>query len=342
MRIAQLMAGAPHGGAELFFERLCAALHASGDEVLPAIRGEPARLRRLQEAGLAPRRFGYRGRLDLATRFRLSRALARFAPDIAIAWMGRAAAAAPTGRWVLAGRLGGRYDLARFARCRHLIGNTAGLAHWIAQEGWPAARVHHLPNFSPDLAGAAPARPGVPDGAKLVLALGRLHPNKAYDTLVAAVATLPGVHLLIAGTGPEEARLRRLARQSGAGARIHLAGWRTDQAALLAGCDVFCCPSRIEPLGNVVLEAFSAARPVVACRSDGPVELIEDGADGVLVPIDDARHLACAIGALLEDPARARRLAQAGRAAYEDRHAAPRVLSLWRRSLADMVAEGQG
>ena len=330
------MAGAPNGGAELFFERLATAQHDAGDAVLPLIRRNPARAARLSAAGLAPLQLPFGGPLDLLTRPRLRAALRRFAPAVAVAWMNRAARHAPTGPWVLAGRLGGYYDLRYYRRCDHLIGNTRGIVDWIIRQGWPAARAHHLPNFSPDLAGAPPAALPTPPGAPVILALGRLHPNKAFDILVRALPHLPGAHAVIAGDGPERSALLSLAAQEGVSSRLHLLGWRSDQAALLAACTVLACPSRHEPLGNVVLEAFSAARPVVAADAAGPVELIQPGVTGLLVPRDDPRALAGALAALLADPARAASLSAAGRACYERAHHPAAVLHRWHEALAAM------
>ncbi len=338
LRSAHLLGARGDGGAEAFFERLTVALAAAGDPVLPLIRANPARAARLAAGGLAPVQLGFGGPLDLLTRPRAARHLRAFRPAIVVAWMGRAARHAPRGNWVLAGRLGGYYDLRRFAHCRHLIGNTPGVTAWIRAQGWPAERVHHLPNFAADLAGATPARPDIPPGARLIVALGRLHTNKAFDVLIRALARLPGVHALIAGEGPERGALEALARAEGVADRLHLPGWRRDTAALLAAADVFVCPSRHEPLGNVVIEAFSAARPVVASDIDGPAALIAQDRTGLKVPPDDPAALAEAIAALLDDPARAARLAAAGRAAFEADHAAAPVLARWRAGLAGMCA----
>jgi glycosyltransferase involved in cell wall biosynthesis len=334
MRIAQVMAGAPTGGAEVFFERLTIALAAAGETVLPVIRRNAARAERLSCASIAAVQLGFGGPFDLFTGPRLRTALRQFAPRVAVAWMNRAARFAPRGDWVLAGRLGGYYDLAYYRRCDHLIGNTRGLVDWITRQGWAAARVHHLPNFSPDMANAAPASLDLPNGVRIVLAMGRLHPNKGFDVLVRALPALPGVHAVIAGEGPERAALLALARREGVADRLHLLGWRADTAALLAAADLLVCPSRHEPLGNVVIEAWSARRPVVAGAADGPRELITQGSDGVLVPPEDAKTLAGAIGSVLDDPACTLALAEAGRLRYEAEHAEAPVVARWRQFLA--------
>jgi glycosyltransferase involved in cell wall biosynthesis len=334
MRIAQVMAGAPTGGAELFFERLTIALAASGETVLPVVRRNAARAARLSLAGLEPLQLGFGGLLDLSTGSRLRAALRRFEPSVAVAWMSRAASFTPRGDWVLVGRLGGYYDLRHYRHCDHLVGNTRGIVDWITRQGWPAARVHHLPNFSPDMAGAAPAPLGLRDDARIVLALGRLHPNKGFDVLVRALPALPGVHAVIAGDGPERATLLALAAREGVGDRLHLPGWRSDTSALLAAAELLVCPSRHEPLGNVVIEAWSACRPVVAAAADGPSELVAPGSDGILVPRESAEALADAIAGLLNDNVRAKALADAGRLRYEADHAEAPVVARWRHFLA--------
>ncbi len=330
------MAGAPMGGAELFFERLSAAMRAAGDAVLPVIRRDAGRAARLAESGLSPVGLRFGGALDLLTRPRLRSVLRQFAPRVVVAWMNRAAHMTPRGDWVMAGRLGGYYDLRYYRRCGHLIGNTRGITAWIVAQGWPAERVHHLPNFAPDLLGARPAALPTPPGARVLLALGRLHMNKAFDVLVRALPFMPGVHAVIAGDGPERSALETLARDQRVSDRLHLLGWRTDQAALLAACDALVCPSRHEPLGNVVIEAFSARRPVVAADAAGPTELIRPGEDGLLAPREDARALADTIHAVLENPALASRLAAAGRARFTAEYAAAPVVHRWRTALAAM------
>ena len=318
----------------MFFERLSAAMHAAGDTVLPVIRQDAGRAGRMAAAGVAPEELGFGGAFDLVTPGRLTRVLRRFEPAVVVAWMNRAARAIRQNGWVTAGRLGGYYDLKNFRRCEHLIGNTQGIVAWVREQGWPAERVHYLPNFAPDLAGAAPAT--LPEGP-VVLALGRLHRNKGFDLLIRAMAMVPGAALVIAGDGPERAALGALARDEAVAERVHFAGWRQDTGALLAGCDVLVCSSRHEPLGNVVIEAFSAGRPVVAAAVAGPVELIDPGRTGLLVPPEDPARLAAAIRTVLGDRALSAGLAEGGRAEWARSFAEAPVVARWQATLAGMA-----
>lgn len=339
MRIAQIMAGAKAGGAEGFYERLTIALHAAGEDVLPVIRKDAARAARLAAAGLGPVQLGFGGPLDVLTRPRLSLLLRHHRPQVAVAWMNRAAKHTPKGDYTLVGRLGGYYDLKYYKRCDHLVGNTRDLVRWMVERGWPADRAHYLPNFADDLAGLPPAGLGLTPGAPRLLALGRLHRNKGFDTLLRALALLPGAELAIGGEGPERKALEALARELGVAARVRFLGWRHDAGALLAGCDVFVCSSRHEPLGNIVLEAWSAGKPVVAVASQGPAALITHGVDGFLTPPELPEALAQDIGTLLADPALAARLGAGGRAAWEAGYAPGPVVARWRAFLQD-VAKG--
>jgi len=137
--------------------------------------------------------------------------------------------------------------------------------------------------------------------------------------LIRALAELPDAFLWLAGEGEERAALTALAEKTGTGERIRFLGWRDDTAALLAASDVLVCPSRVEPLGNVVIEGWAHRRPVVAAAAAGPAWLIEDQPTGLLAPIDDPAALAASIRRVLGDTALAARMVDAGRRAYEER-----------------------
>ena len=269
------MAGAEFGGAEAFFSRLVPALAGAGVEQRVVIRRHRQRAARLREAGLEPVELAFGGPLDLLTPLRLKRQIKAFKPDIVLTWMNRATAKAPRGDFVHVGRLGGYYDLKYYAACDHLIANTEDIVRYLVEEGWSEAQVHCLPNFVDAAKAPSFDRKAlyVPDGAPLVLALGRLHRNKAFDVLIEALAKVPGAYLCLAGEGPCRGELETLAERLGVKPRIRFLGWREDTAPLFAAADVLVCPSRHEPLGNVVVEAWAHDVPVIAaeeCRTRRP------------------------------------------------------------------------
>src|SRR5579862_190480 len=312
------MAGAKHGGAEAFFERLAIALNRAGEEQKIVIRHDPAREARLRQAGLEPVALPFGGLFDFDTKPQLAQIIAAFRPRVVLTWMNRATRLCPRGDFVHVARLGGYYDLRYYRDCDHLIGNTRALTAWLVSQGWPESRVHYLPNFAASAEAAPVARATLhtPEGAPLALALGRLHPNKSFDKLLAAVARVHGLHLWLAGEGALAAELRRLTALLRIEDRVHFLGWREDVSALLAACDMLVCPSRIEPLGNTIIEAWAARKPVVAAASSGPAELIVDGKNGLLVPVGDVGALAEAMRQLVADKALATAIANSGRETF--------------------------
>ena len=303
MRVMQVLGSAAQGGAEGFFERLVLALHRAGVMQHTLIRPSAEREAILKAGGLEPALAPFGGVFDFQTPGIFRREIAKFRPDIVFTWLNRASAAAPKGKFVHVARMGGYYDLKYYRSADHLIGNTQDIRDYLVAKGWPAERAHYVPNFV-DGGEAAPeprARHRTPEDVPLVLALGRLHENKAFDVLLRSFPAVPRAHLWIAGTGPEHDKLLALLEAHDLKDRVHLLGWRRDVAKLFAACDVFVCPSRHEPLGNVVLEAFAHSRPVVAARSQGPGMLIEDGKSGLLVPVDDQSALAAALTRMIDD-----------------------------------------
>ncbi|MDZ4321912.1 MAG: glycosyltransferase, partial [Phenylobacterium sp.] len=163
-----------------------------------------------------------------------------------------------------------------------------------------------------------------------LLAMGRLHEAKAHDVTLNALTELPDAYLWIAGTGPEEARLKALAVALGVAPRVRFLGWRNDPSALYRAADVCVFPSRFEPLGNVVIQAWAHGLPVAAAASQGPGALIRDGEDGLLVPVDDPEALAVAVRRLLDDPMLRIRLAQNGLDRVEADFSQASVVAQWR------------
>jgi glycosyltransferase involved in cell wall biosynthesis len=126
-----------------------------------------------------------------------------------------------------------------------------------------------------------------------------------------------------------------LAQALGVEPRVRFLGWRTDASALYRAADLCVFPSRYEPLGNVVIQAWVHGLPVVAAASKGPASLIRDGHDGLLVPIDDAPALATAIRRALGEPLLRAGMADAGLARVATQFSQAAVIAAWRTLFAD-------
>jgi glycosyltransferase involved in cell wall biosynthesis len=332
MRVVQAMAGAATGGAEAFFMRLVPALSEVGVEQAAIIRSHTQRAEELALAGIATRQLRFGGPLDLVSRVGYAQAIRQADPDIVMTWMSRASGRCPAGRHVQIGRLGGFYDLKYYRRCKHLVGNTQGIVDYIVGQGWPADRAHMISNFV-DTGFAVPIPRedlDTPADVPLLLAMGRLHPNKAFEVLIDALVDVPEAWLWLAGNGPLDKLLRSHARDCGVLDRIRFLGWRDDIGSLLASADILVCPSRHEPLGNVILEGWARSVPVVAAASQGPSELIVDGETGLLARVDDAIELAEKINQALGDQTAASAMTERALADYEARFSKQAIVGQFR------------
>lgn len=172
---------------------------------------------------------------------------------------------------------------------------------------------------------------GVPEDAHVVFCSGRAQPYKGIQVAIEAAALLRAdggvedVHLAYAGDGPYLAGLRALAAERGLD-NVHFLGRRTDVPALLGGATVAVVPSLwAEAFGLTVVEAMAAGVPLVASRTGGIPELVEDGKTGILVPPGDACALADAIRLLLDRPALRATMSLAGQIAAQRRFSLERA-----------------
>ncbi len=165
---------------------------------------------------------------------------------------------------------------------------------------------------------------GIPAEAFCVLFVGRLQLQKSVDTLLRAAAILkpqvPGLVVAIIGDGTERDALLTLSGRLGTTDAVQFRGVTARPERWFAAADVFALPSVFEGFGLVVLEAFRAGLPVVASGIEGPAELIEDGANGLLVPPRSEAALAERILALHRDPALRQRLGESGRQGFTSRY----------------------
>ena len=321
MKVLQLMAGGKEGGAELFFTRLVCALDEKNIDQLLVVRNHHARNRLFRKNNIPFHEIRYGNLFDIYSRFRLQKIAKAYRPDIVMSWMNRASSFSPRGPWVNVGRLGGYYNLKYYKNCQYLVCNTRDICNFVMTHGWPEHKIRYIPNFVDEVKLPPIERSEfkTPLDVPLIVSVGRLHRNKAIDTLIAAMAEVSGAYLWIVGTGPEEKKLMKMVRDLELQNRVRFLGWLDKVSPVYAAADIFVCPSRHEPLGNVVLEAWEQGVPVVATMSEGPGELISDQVNGLLVPVDKPVAMAEAIKKLVIDKSLARRLVSEGRKIYEER-----------------------
>ena len=308
-----MLAGAPTGGAETFFVTLVTAFAGAGVEQRAVIRRNPERAALLRSAGVPVQEAAFAKWLDLRTRATLRREVSRFDPDVALAFMNRAADRMPDGRHLKLARLGGFYDIKYYRRCDHLVCITHGIRRHVIGQGWPEERAHYIGNFAEtdDAPAADRAAFDTPADAPLVFTPCRLHAAKAIDVLLRAVARLDGVYLWVAGDGPDRAALSALAAELGVASRVRFLGWRVGTGAFFRAADVVAFPSRHEPFGTVSLEAWAYGKPLVTTDVDGPAELVRPDEDALMVPRDSVDYLAAGLRRVIEDRGLAARLVAA-------------------------------
>jgi glycosyltransferase involved in cell wall biosynthesis len=218
-----------------------------------------------------------------------------------------------------------------------LADRVVAISHAVAENVMGGARANGLtvvPNaveagfFEP--AGSREAcrlRLGLRPGVPLVGVPGTLRPMKGHEFFLNAavdvLSEIPDCHFGLTGHGEASyrAELERQVRRLGIGARVRFLGTLEDMRAFYAACDVACIPSRAEPFGRVVIEAFAAGVPVVASAVGGIRETVSHECNGLLVRYGDVGGLAAALVRLLTDEAcRARLAEQAAKDAREHYH----------------------
>ncbi|PZG11969.1 glycosyltransferase family 4 protein [Nonomuraea aridisoli] len=199
----------------------------------------------------------------------------------------------------------------------------------------PGTPVVHIPNAVPRTRGGRSRQVN-----PVVVAAGRLVPQKGFDLLIRAFAQVVAEHpewrLRVFGTGPRRGELAGLVERYGLRRHVELPGRTRRLEQEMAGASVYALSSRFEGLPMVMIEAMAHALPVVAfdCPT-GPGDVLTDGVDGVLVPPGDVDGLAAALKRVIAD--RELRVRMGAAAAETAKlYAAERVMPLWERLFADL------
>ncbi len=325
VRILHIMAGNGNGGAEVYSTDVMLALHEKGighniDQCV-VMRETAPRYQELKAAGIRMAPEALHNPFRPWQRHKMKQVIAREKPDIIHCWMRRAASLVPA----LAAKNGpligwfGNYEVIKhYAHCTDYVGVTKDIIAHTIREGVKPEDATYIPTFPSVIDAPALDRAtlNTPANAKVILTLSRLHPKKGLDTLMHATKDFADCYLWLAGDGPMQKELETLAAKLGIESRVRFLGWRTDRGALLKAADICAMPSNYEPFGTVILEAWSAKVPFVACESAGPAAHIVNEHNGMMVPINDAPALGAAIRRVLDDNALQEKMVANGYAEY--------------------------
>ncbi|MES9815483.1 MAG: glycosyltransferase [Candidatus Thiodiazotropha sp.] len=323
----QLIGSKSFGGAERWFQRFSLALAELGHPTEIAVR-RGHELDGDHWSGLSRHALPMRTVWDPLSRFEVRRLVRRLQPDIVQTYMGRATRLthlSPAGNTVHVARLGGYYKVDGYRHADAWIGNTKGICDYLLQAGLPKNRVFHLYNFAelpvPGLPPESLKRDlGIPEDAWVLMTPGRFVPFKGHRFLLDALAGLPAVVAgrpvwqVIFGDGPLKQALHDQARASAIDERIVWAGWQLNPDAYYRLADLIVFPSTYaEPFGNVIIEAWGYAKPLVTSASMGASEVVRHEEDGLIFECENALALSQAIERALNDDALRQGMAENGR-----------------------------
>ena len=211
------------------------------------------------------------------------------------------------------------------AHADHLTATGLRLANATLRYAPRAKPVTVVP-YGVDLARFQPVQNGARQSDVVVGAGARLSQEKGLDVLLRAVARLitagRPLRVVLAGDGPERARLVRLAGELGIAERVLFLGEvpHEEVPAVLAGLDIFAMPSLAEGFGVAALEAQAMELPVVASNVHGIPDVVDDGRTGLLTPPGDVALLADAIDRLAGDAGLRAEMGRAGRTFVQERY----------------------
>jgi glycosyltransferase involved in cell wall biosynthesis len=218
-----------------------------------------------------------------------------------------------------------------------VLANSPGVARLLAGEGVKPSKVFEVPNFIDDDGfirhdgrNDLPwrIRFGIPDRAVVLGIVARLAPVKNHALLLSALVHLPSdCHAVLVGDGPERAVLEVGARELGVSSRVHFAGTVLGHGNLHRSFDISILCSDDEGFPNSVIEAFAAAKPVIATRVGGVPDVVIHEHNGLLVAPRDAGALTAAILRLRADKSLQRRLGNAGQTGVKERFGRTAVMA---------------
>lgn len=336
MKILHVMAGKENGGAELYSKDVMIGLHEQGVEQIAVVQESAPGTKELRSKGVSVVTSPLDKVLRPAQRLLVGKLIEREKPDIVHCWMRRAASLVPSNvkqNRVVVGWFGDYEDIENFKSCDQFVGVTKDLCEHMVASGIDRRKTMYIPTFSSVEDGPALSKADLqtPESAPVVLTLSRLHPTKGIDNVLKALIDLKDYYLWVAGDGPLRGELHHLATKLGVISRVRFLGWRNDRGRLLRSADLCVLPSRYEPFGTVIIDAWYARTPLVACDSAGPKAHVRNGVNGMLVPRDDPRALQNAIKELIKNNSLRNSIVETAYQEYHDSFSREVVVDLYKR-----------
>lgn len=256
------------------------------------------------------------GQYDVFAKLYIRKILQQTSPDVVIAHGNRAVSLLKWPCKSLGIALVGvshNYNIKRLIGLDGVFAITKDLQKTVIQAGQPKQRIFlmpnmiHMPDKEPDLFKAyhKPIKIGT---------MGRFVKKKGMGEFLHALAEIKqqGIKFqaIIGGDGEESGNLHQLRTALGLEKDVVFSGWVKNKRAFFESIDIFCLPSLHEPFGIILLEAFAAKKPVIAFKSEGPLEIATHNNDAVLVECGNSKALAKEIKNFIKDRSHAQKMAE--------------------------------
>ena len=303
IKILNIISGSKYGGAELFFERLALSFERCNKiEQKIIIRNNRNRSKKFIDGINGIEKINFFHILNPFCTFKIEKIIREYKPNILLSWMNRASSVIPNikiNNEITVGRLGGYYKIKNYIKCDYLITNTSDLKKYVISKGWDTNKVEFIPNFVSQ--NKIDKTKSKINKDRIILCMGRFHPNKAIDILIKAMPFLPQFRLFIVGEGELKSQYEILIKKFDLMSRVKILKWSDNISEFLNKCSILVCPSRHEPFGNIVIEGWAHKIPVVVSDVGGPGRIVKHKTTGIKFEKDNTFDLVSKIKNLNSD-----------------------------------------
>ena len=288
LKILNVLGGSREGGAEKFFERISLSLSKEKNVDLELIiRKNSNRYKRLNSEIKKIHQINFFYFFNPFCHNKINEIYEKFKPDIVLSWMNRASRLLPNSKkynCINIGRMGGYYKIKNYVNCDYIITNTIDLRNFVINKGWDSEKVEFIPNFVNENTNK---KLEIKSDKKILLCLGRFHKNKGIDILLKAMTYISEFKLWIVGSGEEKQLYDEIVSRYNIKSKVDFFEWTDDISQFLNSANILICPSRHEPFGNVIVEAWAHRVPVIVSDTGGPKLLVKNAVNGLKFEKED-------------------------------------------------------